>query len=304
MESAPVNIKDHEWKILDEAYALVSRADDAEMDLWLLDQTIATASDRRRLLAEMPLTPGASILDVGTGYGPLALEIARITRAQVFGVDRDDRSLDVARAVATSVRNWLHEGSTVRFDHIDVGDLAQGWRNIAPELASRSNPGFDLAIMRLVLQHLAKPQDAIASVVDTLRHGGLLWIFDVDDGLSTSWPPTSAVYDELELAFRTWQSSYGGDRTIGRKIPSLVADANLLVREVRAVPSAAWSTSRPGDLERTSVVQRIGNAMASMVSGGFITAQDGARLLDSYANEPPITRLRVETQLIVVAQKP
>ena len=300
-----MNRLDRDWAPLDNAYRGFPGMRAEHFDAWLLEQTISTAAERRRLLETVPLTEEPmSILDVGTGFGPMAFEIAHLTRAKVTGIDLDESSLVVAREVASSVGPWLHQGSDVHFERCDLDTLPSELGRIAPEVVTTSNPGFDLAVVRLVLQHHRDPQAAIASIAEVVRHGGYLWIFDVDDGLSASWPPASHAHDELESAFRSWQASYGGDREIGRKLPAIANASNLLVREVRANTSAAWITSRPGDLLRTSVTGRIRNVMASMIAGGFISAQRCDELLTEIEVEPPSARMQVESQIIVVAQRP
>ena len=57
----------------------------------------------RYLLQEMPPVPNetASVLDLGCGYGPIALTMARrAPAATIVGVDVNERALDLARANA------------------------------------------------------------------------------------------------------------------------------------------------------------------------------------------------------------
>jgi 16S rRNA (guanine1207-N2)-methyltransferase len=60
----------------------------------------------RILLEQVPAPPaGGHLLDVGCGYGPIALTLAtRSPKAQVLGVDVNLRALEVARCNATTAR--------------------------------------------------------------------------------------------------------------------------------------------------------------------------------------------------------
>lgn len=296
---------DGDWAALDDAYAEFSRSSEEQSDPWLLEQTISNAPERRNLLSTLPIASSQmTVLDVGTGYGPMAFEIAHLTPATVIGIDLDERSLGTARAVAQRLESWIHPGASVRFERCDLGALSDELIRIAPDVATAGNPGFDLAVVRLVLQHHNDPVDAVTSITDVIRHSGYLWIFDVDDGLSASWPPISPARDELETAFKAWQRSYGGDREIGRKLPAIMSASNLLVHEVRCNTTAVWMADRPGDRARAGVAGRLRNAMRSMVDGGFIDAKRCADLLVEIEHEPATVRLQVETQFIVIAQKP
>jgi SAM-dependent methyltransferase len=285
---------------LDAFYGAAIAAGGPHATKWLLAQTLADATQRRGLLDTIPLGGVERLIDVGTGLGPLALELAAPGAREVVGIDRDAKALDIARAAAAA----LDLGDAVRFIEADACELAHRLPVELPQWFASANPGADLAIVRLLLQHLGAPLEALRSVVATLRHGGMLWLFDVDDGLSVSWPPLCAPALELEAAFAAYQASYGGDREIGRRLPELCTACDLLVREVRVVPVVSYATSRPGDTDRAAALLRIHDVRAGLDATGVLSAARCDALLAAYAGEASVTRLRVESQVLVLAQRP
>ena len=60
----------------------------------------AQANKKRRLAAKLLLKPGMRVLDIGSGFGGLALEIARTADVEVVGVTLSEEQLQVSRSRA------------------------------------------------------------------------------------------------------------------------------------------------------------------------------------------------------------
>ncbi len=60
----------------------------------------AQANKRRRVAAKLLLEPGMRVLDIGSGFGGLALEIARTADVEVVGVTLSEEQLQVSRSRA------------------------------------------------------------------------------------------------------------------------------------------------------------------------------------------------------------
>ncbi len=113
--------------------------------------------ERAADLAQLP--PGARALDVATGTGDLALELAARVgpRGEVVGVDFSERMLALAREKAPAVR--FETGNALALDHerdsFDAATVAFGARNFADlerglsELVRVVRPGGRVVVLEI-----------------------------------------------------------------------------------------------------------------------------------------------------------
>ena len=80
----------------------------------------AQAQKKRHLLAKLLVTRGQRVLDIGCGWGGLALTIARDTGARVLGITLSEEQLAVARRRATAAGL----ADRVRFDLLDYRQVS------------------------------------------------------------------------------------------------------------------------------------------------------------------------------------
>lgn len=281
-----------EWLALDRAYADYLDAHPEPPGGSLLAQTILSAATRREVLSLFGVVDDMELLDLGTGFGPLALEAAHVRRVRVTGIDTDDAVLAVARTVRDSLGEWIHPGSTVQFERGDATALHQ------------ADASIDGVMVRLLFQHLEHPERSASEIARVLRPGGRVLVFDVDDGMSLTFPPPSPTLQALEAAFSECQHRRGGDREIGRKLSTLLSDAGLVIRLVHPIAQAAHHASEVGDAARQLNSARFRAARSDIVTSGLLSPEDFDELLDAYENEEQAPRFRSETQLAVVAEKP
>lgn len=159
-----------------------------------------------------PLLPGRALaIDVGTGEGTL-LPLLSPLYERVIAVDRSPARL--ARCAAR-IATWglpnvrLREGDVADPALVEeLESLAHAGRAAPPEAARRSideRGGADLVIMARVLQHAARPQDAIAAATRLLRRGGHLAIVDHLPHDDESMREHGVVWLGFEPAkLRTW----------------------------------------------------------------------------------------------------
>lgn len=140
-----------------------------------------------------------------------------VTEGNVIGVELNDELIQVA--------SDLHETpKSPKFLQGDVYDpscLDDGY--------------FDFAYARFLFQHLRDPSRALKAVHEKLVPGGRLAILDVDDGLFTFQPEIHGLNEFLEAA-NSAQSSLGGNRTIGRKLPQLLWQNGYKDIQVDVIP--------------------------------------------------------------------
>jgi ribosomal protein L11 methyltransferase len=104
--------------------------------------------------------PGATVLDVGTGTGVLALAAHKLGAARVVGVDNDELSVSLARenAAANGVLGVELSAATLegipgRFDLVLANILANTLVDLAPALAAHV---ADRLVLAGVLRHQAE----------------------------------------------------------------------------------------------------------------------------------------------------
>lgn len=247
-----------EWGRFDETVLRFAAHHPELQEDWLFLQTMMTAGRRRALLQVVAPPSGSRSLDVGTGFGPMALELAGLARVSAVGVDTDAAKVGLAAELAAALvaADWLEAGS-VRFDVGDVYGLG------FPDAS------FDLVTARYLFQHLTEPERAVAELRRVLRPGGTLCVIDVDDGMAITYPEFPAEFRAVTDALADDQARAGGDRHVGRKLPGLLTAAGMQVTSIVVMAEARYGspTAEPGT--RTYLVDRIEAARSSMVASGL-----------------------------------
>ena len=225
-------------------------------------------SEQRRLVELNRLTngefirflgvrPGEHVLDVGSGLGILASEVARAASGvRVVGVELADAQ--VSRA---------ERSPAVAYIRGDAHALA---------LADRS---FDVVYARYLLEHAGDPSAVVSGMLRVLRPGGRVALMENDVTLCRFDPPTP-VFDEVWAAFVRLQDMLGGDALIGRRLFRLLTAAGFRDVRLSLQPELHWFGS-PG--WRAWVVNIIGNvesAREALVARQLATASDIDRAVD------------------------
>ena len=157
------------------------------------------------------LREGARVLDVGSGPGTITIDLARRVRpGSVVGIDA---SADVV-AAATG----LAESEGVANVEFAVGDAYA---------LDFDDDTFDIAHAHQVLQHLARPVDALRELRRVVKPGGVVAVRDVDYG-GVIWNPASpglTRWLELYHSVHEWN---GGEPDAGRHLKSWARDAGFV----------------------------------------------------------------------------
>jgi hypothetical protein len=183
---------------------------------YVLDNAHDAARHRMRLLAHLydpatmpnfsglPLV-GADVWEIGAGSGSIAHTLA-IAGARVTITDIDLRHLHPAAAT-------------------------EAHRVLEHDVTRDPPPGaFDLIHARLVLSHLPTWADVLPSLIGALRPGGWLCVEELDpmlDYVPAPQTPGDELVNRVGRAFTRALGSRGGDPTLGRRLPGVLAGCGL-----------------------------------------------------------------------------
>jgi ubiquinone/menaquinone biosynthesis C-methylase UbiE len=180
--------------------------------------------------------PGQRLIDVGSGPGYAAFDLAQIVgpTGHVLAADVSQRFLDYLQQQAHA-RGIEHIGTVC----IDVQKL---------ELPPAS---FDGAYSRWVLCWLPDPESVVQRVARALRPGGVFAVQDYFNYRALCLAPRSAAMERLIQAILASWRARGGDDDLAGRLPAIFARHGLRVREIRphlrvALPNSPlwhWPTS-------------------------------------------------------------
>ncbi|HEX3419791.1 MAG TPA: class I SAM-dependent methyltransferase [Candidatus Udaeobacter sp.] len=132
-------------------------SDDAEHER-LIRQARHFAPFTERFFREAGIGPGQRVLDLGSGVGDVTMLVGKLVgpSGEVVGIERDERSLALARARAKEARQ-----RNVSFLRSDVTQIS-------------TNRPFDAVVGRFILQFLPHPVGVLRSAVQLLNPGGIV----------------------------------------------------------------------------------------------------------------------------------
>jgi SAM-dependent methyltransferase len=192
----------------------------------------ARLQDQARTLVELlhsdtSYPAGATVLEAGCGVGAQTVTLARNSPgARITSIDISESSLAEAkrRTEAAGLTN-------VQFRQADILAL--------PFDAS----SFDHVFVCFVLEHLARPIEALGALRGLLRPGGTITVIEGDHGSSYFHPDSEAAHRAIDSQVAL-QRAAGGNAMIGRQLYPLLTSAGF--RAVRVSPRMVYvDSSRP-----------------------------------------------------------
>jgi arsenite methyltransferase len=175
-------------------------------------QTPDVVDQRHRTRALLALQPGERVLDIGSGPGFLAAEMAAEVgpEGQVHGVDPSDSMLAMARRRAAPVEYASGDALTLPYE----------------------DGTFDAAVSTQVYEYIADMPGALAEARRVLKPGGRLLILDTDWD-SIVWH--SSDRDRMLRVLEKW-NDHLADPYLPRRLPGLLRAAGFDLREAVIIP--------------------------------------------------------------------
>ena len=198
----------------------------------------------------LQVPPGAHVLELGSGLGPLAAAVAGAAQGvTVVGIERASEQLAAA----------------IRTPHVTYvqGD--------AHHLGLRDG-SFDLVYTRYVLEHVHDPERVVAEMRRVARPGARVAACENDVSLVRMDPPCP-TFETVWLAFQEYQARLGGDSQIGRRLYRLFHAAHLSRIELSVQPEVHWHGS-PGFAPWVrNIIGNIESARTGLVQTGGCDGQ-------------------------------
>jgi SAM-dependent methyltransferase len=218
------------------------------------------AGEAAWLLDQVGPLEGRRVVELGTGprgYLDALAEHVGWT-GTVVGVERSADAVALARLLAA--RRGL---ANVQLLHGDA--------------RSTRLPGatFDLAIARLVLVNVPRPEEIVAEAVRLTRPGGMV-AFHEADALSDVCDPPLDAWTRLRDLLNRYAALNGIDLFVGRRLPRLLRDAGLEDVQVRPIVHV----DEPGHPRRSLLPDFVDNLRERLIANGLITPDELARLQD------------------------
>jgi protein-L-isoaspartate O-methyltransferase len=162
------------------------------------------------LHADTAYPAGSRVLEAGCGVGAQTITLAHNSpEAHITSIDISESSVAEAR------RRIEEAGFTnVSFRQGDIFNL-----EFEPE-------SFDHIFVCFVLEHLARPIEALNSLKKLLKAGGTMTVIEGDHGSTYFYPDNEAAHQAIQCQVEL-QKRAGGNANIGRALYPLLKAANF-----------------------------------------------------------------------------
>lgn len=199
----------------------------------------------------LDLAPSAAVLEVGSGLGLLASEVAaRVPEGEVYGVEYSPEQLALAK-----------DGPNLHFRQGDAHRLPF------------PDDTFDAVYCRYVLEHVRDPLVVLHEMRRVLRPGGRAFAQE-NNMFMVVFDPDCPTIDSLMPRFVALQARLGGDATIGKRLFGLFTGAGFRQVELSFQPEihpATAPTFRPW-IENAAGV--ISGSAPLMIANGLATEDE------------------------------
>jgi len=204
------------------------------------------------------------VLEAGCGVGAQTVTLVRNSpRARFVSIDISPDSLGAARRKVQS--------ANVLFQQADVYQLPF------------ARDSFDHVFVCFLLEHLARPLEALEKLKQVLKPGGSITVIEGDHGSTYFHPDSAAAHEAIRCQVELQRAS-GGNANIGRELYPLLCQARFA--DVSVSPRMVYvDASRPRLVDgftRKTFTAMIEGVREAAVRAGMISAarfDEGIRAL-------------------------
>jgi ubiquinone/menaquinone biosynthesis C-methylase UbiE len=191
---------------------------------------------------------GSRILEAGCGVGAQTVTLARNSPKASF------TSIDISKESIAEAKKALENAgfSNVQFQQADIFNL-----NFEAE-------SFDHVFVCHVLEHLSRPDNALAILKSLIKAGGTITAIEGDHGSAYFYPDSEAAHIAIQCQVEL-QRRAGGNAMIGRELYPLLREAGF--NSIYVSPRMVYvDSSKPGLVEGftkntfTAMIKGIRNA--------------------------------------------
>ena len=164
----------------------------------------------RTILGLAGIAPGMRVLDLGTGAGDVAFEVAELVgpEGSVVGIDQSVKALRYA-----AFRAEQREATNVSFIHDDLRTV-----QIADD--------FDAVVGRLILLYTPDPAEVLHRYAALVRPGGVVAVMEYDITAIGTLPPTDLGARAMHWIIEAFSRS-GLDVILGPRLGPIMRNAGL-----------------------------------------------------------------------------
>jgi SAM-dependent methyltransferase len=186
------------------------------------------------------IAPGMRVLDLGTGAGDVALQVAELVgpTGSVVGIDRSDQAL--ALAAHRVEQRGLTNVSFVRDDLHTV--------SIGGE--------FDAVVGRLVLLYLPRPDVVLRRFAGLVRTGGIVAVMEYEMVAAGTLPPTAFSERVTHWVTESFRRS-GLDASLGARLAQVMRGAGFDGATVLGVQGYCEAGDRDGPRMAAGIVRTL-----------------------------------------------
>ncbi len=209
-------------------------------------------------LRELSLRPGERILEVGSGLGQFAREMARQVGpgGRVLGIERSGEQ------IAEGERRARREGEE------GLIEMRRG-EALTPPLAEAEWGSFDVAHARFLLEHVPDPLGVVRAMVRAVRPGGRIVLEDDDHDVLRLWPEPPG-FTALWCAYTRTFDRLGNDAYVGRRLVALLKEAGATPRRVTSLFYGACPGMANFEGTVENVIALLVGARDPIVTGGLL----------------------------------